>query len=306
MIIHGCNICTKIFKRRTNLEYHTQNNVCSGRILEINKDCKYNCKYCNKGFTTGTSMYRHMNRTCKVKKSVDEKKEEIYNKLIEIEKSNNDRMTLLEDKNKKLEEKQKIIENENKALKAIVKTLGKKSTKVIKNNHTYNINNGVIANINLIGYGHEDLSKIDKNEIINAIKHGFKSTIHLTESVHFNPKYPEYHNIYIANINNDYGMMYNGSDWTLIPKEKLIDMIYDDKKNYIEENLNDFVKSLEVSQQRSLNRWLETDDTNNHVTKIKKDIKVLLYNKRKLATKNISMIENNITMCKSTKGLKSI
>ena len=63
------------------------------------------------------------------------------------------------------------------------------------------INNGTINNnIVLIGYGKEDLAKIDKKDILKSLKKGFYSTIQLTESVHFNPKYPEYHNVYISNI----------------------------------------------------------------------------------------------------------
>ena len=59
-------------------------------------------------------------------------------------------------------------------------------------------NNGIINNnIVLIGYGKEDMKKIDTNDILKSLKKGFYSTIHLTEAVHFNSKYPEYHNVYI-------------------------------------------------------------------------------------------------------------
>ena len=63
--------------------------------------------------------------------------------------------------------------------------LEKNAQKVLNvtNNNTKNINNGIIAHINLIGYGKEDLSKINKKEILKAIQCGFDSTIKLTETL---------------------------------------------------------------------------------------------------------------------------
>jgi hypothetical protein len=54
--------------------------------------------------------------------------------------------------------------------------------------------------------------------------------LNLTETLHFNPKYPEYHNIYISNMQDKYAMTYDGKDWNLTIKEDLINKIYDDKK----------------------------------------------------------------------------
>ena len=174
----------------------------------------------------------------------------------------------LEEKNKKID----VLEEENKKLKREVVSL-KKITRVTKNitnndtNNNNNINNGIVAHINLIGYGKEDLSKIDKNEIIKAIQQGFNSTIKLTETLHFNPKHPEYHNIYITNMKDKYAIMYDGKDWNLTMKYDLINKIYDDKKNYIEENIDEFVDSLSVSRKKSLERWLVMEDDADRITK---------------------------------------
>jgi hypothetical protein len=63
-------------------------------------------------------------------------------------------------------------------------------------------------------------------------------------------------------------------------KEDLIDKLYDDKHNYIEENLDDFIDSLTKSQKNALYRWMDTDDDHEYTREIKNDIKLLLYNKR--------------------------
>jgi len=262
-----CSVCGKIFKLKKNLKYHVQNNSC--------KTTNFICKYCNKTFTTSTSMYRHTKYNCRIKKIEDNKKDEIYLKLLAIEECN------------------KQILAENKLLREHFTNIEKNINKNNINNTTNNvtINNGIVNNITLIAYGREDISKIDKRDILKVFQTGFNSTIKLTETLHFNPKYPEYHNIYISNIKDKYAMLFDGMSWTLTMKEDLINRIYEDKKNYIEENLNDFINSLPPSRKKALERWLETDDDNSKIKEIKDQIRLLLYNKRDIPLRTQNLIE---------------
>ena len=111
---------------------------------------------------------------------------------------------------------------------------------------------------------------------------GFNSALRLTETTHFNPKYPEFHNVYISSMKNKYAMAYDGTNWELVMKEDLIDQMYDKKRNYIEENMDEFLDSLTKSQTDALYRWLATDDDHDYVRKVKNSIKLMLYNKRKM------------------------
>ena len=79
-------------------------------------------------------------------------------------------------------------------------------------------------------------------------------------------------------------MMFDGKDWNLTMKDELINKIYDDKKNYIEENLDEFIDSLSTSRKKALERWLSTDDADEKINKVKNEIKLLLYNKRNFIT----------------------
>lgn len=256
-----CNNCKKEFKRKANLTYHQKKRVCNGKI--------YGCKYCDNKFTTKNNMYRHMKHNCAVKKEEECNKREIYKKLLVMQ----TQIDLLEEKSKKLEK-------ENSELKRNIK-----NSKVI-NNVTNNINHGTINNIILVGYGNEDINKIDKKEILKDIKSGFYSTVKLTNTIHFNPKYPEYHNVYISSMKSKYAMMYDGNDWTLITKEELIDKLYNEKKDYIEENLDEFVNSLSKSQKSALERWMDTDEDHDKIKEVKEKIKLLLYNKRNIPLNN--------------------
>ena len=273
--------------------------VCVSAQNKNQSDDDNECKFCGKTFTTPTSMYRHMNHTCKIKKSEDLKRDAIYERLLE-----------LEEKTKEIDElkkKTQDVENENKKLKKKVDSLEKNTHNVtnVTNNNTQNINNGIVAHINLIGYGKEDLSKIDKKEILKAMQFGYDSTIKLTETLHFNPKHPEYHNIYITNVKDKYAMIFDGKEWNLTMKEDLINKIYDDKKNYIEENLDDFLDSLSLSRKKALERWLMTDDDDDRINKVKNEIKLLLYNKRNLIMDKqddaIPRSKNMVRVVKTTK-----
>ena len=78
-------------------------------------------------------------------------------------------------------------------------------------------------------------------------------------------------------------MTYDGSDWALVMKDELIDKMYTKKRDYIEDNMEDFINSLMPSQINALHRWWAVEDDHHYVQKVKNDMKLMLYNKRKMA-----------------------
>ena len=277
------------------------------------KKSKYYCKLCSKGFTTETSMYRHMRQSCKTKQKEDALKNEIYSTLmkdakaeLEVEMKESLKAEMKESLKAEIEYMKEIMKKENKdkeenhekQIKELMLKIKKLELKHSKANITAknsNINTGTINNttnnIIIVGHGKEDMTKIDSADILKVLKNGYNSTIHLTEAVHFNPKYPEFQNVYISNMKDKYAMMYDGIKWMLVTKEVLIDKIYNDKRNYIEENLDKFVESLSKQSVNALKRWLDTDETNPRISQIKNDIKLLLYNSRDMT---LDTIKDNI------------
>ena len=287
-----CNICDKEFKAQQNLDYHLFKKAC--------KTPSCYCKYCNKGFTIKTNMYAHIRDACKEKQKEDNDREDILQKLVKEQEKYHEELEKLKEKNKILEKNQEVfkkehkkIVKENKKLKKIVKL-----TPISTNVNNGNINNGIINNNNLnvilVGYGKEDMSKINKNDMLKILQQGYDSTLHLTNRVHFNPDLPEYNNIYISNMKDKFAMMFDGKDWILTMKENLIQKIYDDKRSYIETNLDDFVNSLTKERQNALKRWLDTDEDHPRIKKIKDDITLMLYNKRKIAIDKTIKLTNNM------------
>jgi hypothetical protein len=265
MEVFACVECNKQFTSRQSMNYHINNRVC-------HKDDGFICNFCNKELSSAPSLSRHKTKSCKEMKKIKERKElseEIYAEM--------------EDKfgiSKIYDLLVKMYEDGG--VQARVTRPEKASTINNVTNNNCNINNGTVNNIYLVGCGKEDMAKIDYNDLLKGIKMGFNSTLNLIDTVHFNPKYPEFHNVYISSMKNKYAMMYDGNAWTLVMKDDLIDKMYDDKRNYIEENLDEFIDSLSNGQRNALYRWMDADEDHMYVKKIKNDIKLLLYNKRKL------------------------
>ena len=82
-------------------------------------------------------------------------------------------------------------------------------------------------------------------------------------------------------------MVYNGEQWNLQNREDVIDDLYCNNKDYIEQNVDDFVQNLTSFKEAGFRRWLETNDDNPKILKLKERIKLLLYNNRKIVLKNI-------------------
>jgi hypothetical protein len=89
----------------------------------------------------------------------------------------------------------------------------------------------------------------------------------------------------------------------------LINQIYEDKKNYIEENFDEFIGSLPLSR-KALERRLDTDVDDEKIKHIKENIKLLLYNSRKMVCDNgfgTSETENKLKIkCRNQKKIIKI
>jgi hypothetical protein len=274
-----CELCSREFTTRQSMYYHRKNNVCQ-------KSKHLICEFCGKEYSSAPSLSRHRSKSCKEKKKVMERDAIIE----EINSKNNRKIENIYDMFVKMRE-------ENDQLKVKVTRL-ENDPQTVNNTNNYNninVNNGTVNNIYLVGYGKEDMSKIDRDDLLKVFRTGFNSPLILTETMHFNPKYPEFHNVYIRSMKEKYAMLYDGNSWTMVMKDDLIDKMYDNKRDYIEENLEDFINSLTNSQRKALQRWMDVDDNFPYIKKVKDDIKLLMYNKREMAlnNKNCSKKSNN-------------
>ena len=83
--------------------------------LNVNENT-FCCSFCNKKLVNKFSLLRHMNESCKVKKSVDEEKENIFKLLLEKDKKRDIEISELKKQNELFEKQNKIFEKQNKIL----------------------------------------------------------------------------------------------------------------------------------------------------------------------------------------------
>jgi uncharacterized C2H2 Zn-finger protein len=314
MIEYKCIRCNKIFKKKPDYTRHTNRKIlCKStnsnlipkqsktllnhsQILSNNlqilpkNDLK--CNYCDKSFNQSYNINRHIKNYCKMKKENDNEKLTIFNNLLE-------EMNQLKQKLDKQEQKLTEQEQKNNKLQEELTSFKKMSKNNIvnsNNNSNNKITNNTTNNIQLIAFGKETMDKIDKKDILKALKKGYYSTVELTDQMHFNPKIPEHHNIYIPNLKDKYTMIYDGSKWNLKLTEIVIDDLYDNKKIIIESSMKEFAESLNDSQQYSLEKWIETPDEDNKITNVKEQFKLLLHNKKNIP---LTTKKNNNLLLKS-------
>jgi hypothetical protein len=130
----------------------------------------------------------------------------------------------------KLEEKNKELDNKNKELELLVKTSkSKKNTKNITNNtnnnsnNTTNTNNGIINNINIVQFGREDSSLLNKEEVSKILyDKGVDGLMASIEVFHFNDRLPQYKNIRLTNLKSKYIDIHNGKSWIKENQDKVL------------------------------------------------------------------------------------
>ncbi len=222
MVEHKCVICGKIFKQKCHLRDHLNrkktckiptilepvltkkeppkkehvntNLVKIEPFCELSREKEYKCKFCYKIFSTKSHNNRHIKQNCKKRKAIEEEKEDIFRKLLE-------KMETLEKENIEIKEKNKQLEH--KITHVICAKRTYKKNNISNCNNVHNTQNNIVNNNNtivLVGCGKEDIMKLDKQKIVRAVSAGFYSTNKLTDLVHFDPKHPEYHNVYIGNM----------------------------------------------------------------------------------------------------------
>jgi hypothetical protein len=245
-------------KNSANSAKNSANSAKNVKNAKVKKT--YTCSHCKDTFTRKWNLKRHI------------EKQVCYNEsdLNEIGKMKKD---IEEQFEKKLEEEIKKIREEIKDSKS--------TTNVYVDNRGSTVNN----NYFLVTFGKENIDEIDQNKILECMQGGFMSTLKLTEAVHFDPQKPENHNIYISNKKDQYIEIYQDGKWKSTMKDDIIEDLYNNKKDYIEDNMELFLDQLTKTQKDGLRRYLGTDENDLTIKNIKKEIKLLLYNNRNIPQK---------------------
>jgi hypothetical protein len=264
MVEYKCNKCEHKFCLKGDYERHINRKTSCTDMPKENAD-KYKCTICNSGFSTNSNMNKHFKK-CKTVKESNEKEEE-RDKLFKF---------LLENKS--------ALENAallGKAQQVTNNNIDKQQINNIDKQQIINNNN-----IKLIAFGQEDMSYITDNICKQILSKGFQSVPKLIEHIHFNKDKPEYHNVYISNFRNAMALAFNGENWDTLEMDGIIDQLKDEKTDYIIEKFNEMKEQgkLSAAAIKKMERFISEKDEDPAESNLKKDIKFMLYNKRKMVT----------------------
>jgi hypothetical protein len=249
------------------MKTQVQTIVSSEKVQEI----KNECKYCHKSFSRQDALSRHIDKYCKAKKSLDDSKEQLFQRLLA---EHDELMGLMAEV--------KQLKKENKEFKQIIA----QQTNIQTQNNT--IHNTL--NIKLVAYGKEDISAIPVQVYKQLINKGFMSVPALVEKVHFDKNKPENQNIYMSNMRDDYILIYDGEDWKLTDKKETLDGLYDEKVYILENKFQELIKELPEPVITKFKRFLDKADNDSTKDGIKKELRLMLYNHRKLVESTRKLI----------------
>jgi len=167
-------------------------------------------------------------------------------------------------------------------------TENSKNRITVGDNSTQNITTTVqnIANdIKIVAFGKEDLySLLDDEQVKRYLNKGYQSVYELIDYLHFDPDRPEMHNVYISNIKDPYALKFDGERWRVVEKDDVIDQLFDDKACYLNSMFKELKNHLNNKTKIKYSRFMhETDRA--IIEGLKRDIKLLLYNKRDIPLK---------------------
>ncbi len=242
----GCSIC----------EYTSSQKICVIRHINRQRSCgpgikeiieipiEIVCEYCDKNFSTKKNLKEHQKDNCKQKDLI---------KDIKIKE--------LEEKNKELE-----------------KQLRDKPTTINNNNNTINIYVNNYENTSL-----EKLTDKILNKLINDSNEPYQIIPNFIKELHFNPKIPENHNVYLSNRNknNKHLLMYRDDHWEIENKSTEIDNLINDR----ETNLSDWVAEKGEKYPEALekfNDYIEQKYDDDTAKLVKEEVELVLYNNRHL------------------------
>ena len=237
-----CDRCGKDFTRLTSLRTHFNNkNLCKPllkniSIEELKEKYKiqqgvYKCENCDKEYKTKDGKYKHKKK-CLLNPIINDKNEK---ELLKNE--------LEEERLKHEEERLKREELEEQVTKLLLEK--SENAKIINNNTTNNnTTNNTTNNILVFNFNGE---KYDINELEKIILKNEKSSVNLIKSfieyIHFNPEYPENHNLKLTNLKPEYkwiDIMINGK-WEKEIQDKVLNTIL----NKLQKQINKMLKEID-------------------------------------------------------------
>jgi hypothetical protein len=242
------------------------------------------CMYCCKKFSRKDSLKRHLKK-CKEKQKDDTVRESMTKLAKLLNDKDNELKSIILTKDKQLKEE---LDRRDKQIELLIEKSGLTTNNITTNNNIQN-------NFKLLNYKETDTSHLTENDYIKCLDHYNFCVPHIIRKIHFNPKKPENHNIYISNLKNSYVMIYMNNKWKVRNRDDTISEMIDDKQILLEKKIQEWVESGKQYPKimAKFNRYIQKREHNDVINAIKEDIKLILYNNRNIIKENNKKIITN-------------
>jgi len=262
------------------------------------------CKYCNKEYSSYQSRCNHMRKYHqKEQLNTPQKTPQNNSKNEGFECSNcNKKLSRQDNLTRHLKkctpkkiniEEVNALKNEINDLKSTLLNFMKIHPQTLKkiNKDLYNVNNGTINNttnntniINIIPLGKEKLNDVLSDEQkLEILKSGNNAHIKLTELIYQKAEYKQMRNVYITNLQNDTGYIYDKKKKQYIVKSKneIINQYSNERFWNIEEFLEKVKEDLDQNEFDKINKLVVDYFNDKKFKKTKnKELLITLYNNK--------------------------
>lgn len=146
-----------------------------------------------------------------------------------------------------------------------------------QNNHL-----SVDGDVKVVKFGTENLSYISDDLFKHILGRGFRSVGEFIEYSHFSREHPENHNIYIANIRDEYIVIYDGDKWTINQRDDMMEDIIYAKSDFLFNKFKELRAGMKQIDIDRFVRFMNERDNEKTMARLKEDVKLQLYNNRRL------------------------
>jgi len=281
---YECQKCGKPFRFESEYNKHINKKIsCDIQEKKQYIILKRTCEYCGKTFARHNILTVHLSTVCGPDKM--QQTQDVQNNNTESIKDIITKMQThiinLETELKNTQNELKNTQNELKEIKPNTK-IDVKGNLVQGNINNQNTVNNIQNNIKIIAYGKEDLSFISDENYRMILNKGFKSVPQLVEYIHFNENKPENQNIKINNMRDNVVLMFDGNNWQMGDRDEILGNMYDNKADILDEKFDELIDTLDEGTIKKFKRFLDQKDDNKINEKIKKELKLILYNKKQI------------------------
>ena len=244
----------------------------------VNKG-RYVCKYCNLEFSTRQSKSRHELKFCNEKKEKEnenevaalkaqmaQKEAQMAQKEAQMAQKEAEMSFMKEQKEAEMsfmkEEMEKQKEYLMNQIEILMKRAGNNNNNTTNTDNSTNIENQI--NININGFGKEDLSYITDRHFREWFNGPFSAIPNLVEYIHFNPKEPQNWNAKIPDDKTSKALIYNAEKemWVKREKKEVINDMVEKSYNMLDTNfeIQKEAKTLDEKGKRKFENFMKIYD----------------------------------------------